>query len=93
MTTKTMETLTSGNRELDANDVLAIVLSVLAPGLGHVLLGQVTKGIVILALVVASCGVGYVISALIALDAYFVAKARHAREVGEWETFPAVFER
>ncbi len=73
---------------LDGVDIAAIVLSVLAPGLGHVILGQTLKGVLILALVVASCGVGYIISAVIALDAYCVARARKQRAVGDWELFP-----
>ena len=74
--------------QLDGTDLVAIVLSVLAPGLGHVILGQVAKGLVIMALVIASCGVGYIVSALVALDAFSVAKARRRRTVGLWETFP-----
>ena len=53
--------------QLDGTDLVAIVLSVLAPGLGHVILGQVAKGLVIMALVIASCGVGYIVSAIVAL--------------------------
>jgi TM2 domain-containing membrane protein YozV len=74
--------------QLDGTDLVAIVLSVLAPGLGHVILGQVAKGLVIMALVIASCGVGYIVSAIVALDAFSVAKARRRRTVGLWETFP-----
>ncbi len=73
---------------LDGVDLVAIILSVFAPGLGHVILGQKLKGIVILALVVASCGVGYLVAALVALDAYCLARARKQRSVGEWELFP-----
>ncbi|MCC6903562.1 MAG: hypothetical protein IT377_31630, partial [Polyangiaceae bacterium] len=69
----------STQSELDGTDVLAIIVSVLAPGLGHVILGQVAKGLLIMALVIASCGVGYIVSAIIALDAFFVAKARRRR--------------
>jgi TM2 domain-containing membrane protein YozV len=76
------------SRELDVYDIVAIVLSVLVPGLGHVMLGQTAKGVLILALVVASCGVGYLVSALIALDAYCVARARKVRQVSDWELFP-----
>ncbi len=74
--------------QLDGTDLVAIVLSVLAPGLGHVILGQVAKGLVIMALVIASCGVGYIVSAIVALDAFSVAKARRRRTIGLWETFP-----
>ena len=73
---------------LDAVDLIAVVLSVFAPGLGHVMLGQALKGVLILALVVASCGVGYIVSAIVALDAYLVARARKHRDVGPWEIFP-----
>ena len=52
------------------------------------ILGQVAKGLLILALVIASCGVGYIVSAIVALDAFLVAKARRRRAVGLWETFP-----
>jgi TM2 domain-containing membrane protein YozV len=84
-----MESLTSHESPtIDGPDLVAIVLSVLAPGLGHILLGQVMKGIVIMALVIGSCGVGYIVSAIVALDAFMVARARHVRSVGDWETFP-----
>jgi TM2 domain-containing membrane protein YozV len=73
---------------LEATDILAIVLSIVTPGLGHIILGQPLKGIVILAAVLGSCGVGYVICALVAIDAYLVAKVRKEREVGPWEVFP-----
>lgn len=74
--------------ELDFTDFIAVVLSIFAPGLGHVILGQVAKGLVIMALTILSCGAGYIVSALIALDAFMVARARRTREVGDWEIFP-----
>ena len=74
--------------QLDGTDLVAIVLSVLAPGLGHVILGQVAKGLVIMALVIASCGVGYIVAAIGARDASSVAKARRRRTGGRWETLP-----
>ncbi len=84
-----MELLASqSSPELDGRDVLAIVVSLFAPGLGHVILGQALKGLVIMAFVIASCGVGYVVCAIIALDAYMVARAKKVRSVGDWETFP-----
>jgi TM2 domain-containing membrane protein YozV len=84
-----MEALPSASpSELDGTDLLAILVSVFAPGLGHVILGQVAKGLLIMALVIASCGVGYIVSALVAFDAFLLAKARRRRTVGEWETFP-----
>lgn len=73
---------------LETNDIVAIVLSVILPGVGHILLGQKTKGIAILAAVVISCGVGYIVSLLIAADALCVARVAKERQVGEWEFFP-----
>lgn len=78
----------SATMTLDSTDVFAIVLSIFAPGLGHMLLGQTTKGLVILGLVIASCGVGYLVAALIAMDAWLVARALKERSVGAWELFP-----
>jgi hypothetical protein len=78
----------NATQSLDLSDVTAIVLSIILPGLGHVILGQPLKGLVIFAAVMASCGVGYVISVLIAIDAYLVATVRKERAVGPWEIFP-----
>jgi hypothetical protein len=75
-------------RELDFTDFIAVVLSIFAPGLGHVILGQVAKGVAIMLFTILSCGVGYIVSALIAFDAFMVARARHTRQVGDWEIFP-----
>ncbi len=83
-----MNYVADGTRALDSTDLLAIVLSLFVPGLGHVLLGQTAKGLVILGLVIASCGVGYLVAALIAIDAWLVARARKERAVGDWELFP-----
>ena len=74
--------------EMDSNDVLAIVLSVIFPGVGHMILGQVTKGIVILAATYLTCGVGYFLCAIVAIDAYMVAKVRKTRPVEDFEFFP-----
>ena len=73
---------------LETNDIIAIVLSVILPGVGHLMLGQKTKGLVILGAVIISCGVGYIVSLLIAADALCVARVAKEREVGEWEFFP-----
>ncbi len=73
---------------LDTPDVLAIVLSVFLPGIGHIMLEQKIKGLVILATVIASCGVGYLVSSVIAVDAYLVARVRKHRAVGDFECFP-----
>lgn len=73
---------------LDSHDVLAVVLSVFLPGVGHIMLDQKTKGLVILAAVIASCGVGYLVSVIIAIDAYLVARTRRYRPVADFECFP-----
>lgn len=73
---------------LETRDIIAIVLSIFLPGVGHLVLGQKTKGIAIIAGVILSCGVGYLVSAIIAIDAYLVARVQKEREVGEWEVFP-----
>lgn len=73
---------------LDGNDVLAIVLSGFFPGVGHMMLGQTVKGAVILATMILTCGMGYVVAMLICVDAYYVARARKFRPVGEWEFLP-----
>jgi hypothetical protein len=73
---------------LESHDVLAVALSILLPGFGHIMLDQKTKGLVILGAVIASCGVGYLVAFLIALDAYLVARTRKLRPVGDFECFP-----
>ena len=78
----------SHSDSLDATDIAAVVLSIFAPGLGHIILGQTLKGLLILTVFVASCGLGYLVSTFIALDAYLVARVRKQREVGSWEVFP-----
>ncbi len=84
-----METTThTDSPELDLTDFIAVVLSVFAPGLGHIILGQVAKGLTIMALTILSCGVGYIVSALVALDCFMLARARRTRSVGDWEIFP-----
>ena len=83
-----METTTYELGSLNGKDILAIVLSLFAPGLGHVVLGQTLKGLTIFALVLATLGVGYLVGFVAALDAYLVAKALKCRTVGLWETFP-----
>lgn len=73
---------------LETNDIVAIVLSVIFPGVGHIVLGQTMKGIAIIAAVVLSCGVGYLVSLVIAADALCIARVKKERPVGDWEIFP-----
>lgn len=74
--------------DLDTNDLLAVIISVIFPGAGHIMLGQMTKGIAILAATYLTCGAGYILCALVAVDAYMVAKVRKTRPVEDFEFFP-----
>ncbi len=73
---------------LETNDIVAIVLSIVLPGVGHILLDQKMKGLAILAAVIFTCGVGYIVSLLVAADALCVARVKKERAVDEWEFFP-----
>jgi len=78
--------------KLDNSDIFAIVLSVIFPGVGQMMLGQQTKGIVVLLVaIVTGCGFG-LISLASALDTYCVAIASKKGEVDEWEFFPDIRE-
>ncbi|MEM1347280.1 MAG: hypothetical protein AAGI01_01905 [Myxococcota bacterium] len=74
--------------ELDSNDIVALVLSVLLPGVGHMILGQTTKGLAILVMAFFTCNYGMVGLAFVLYDAYMVAIARKARPVDDWEFLP-----
>ena len=76
------------NRSLEKYEILAIVLSVLLPGAGHVLLGQTVKGLVMLLILAATGGLGWILCAVVALDCYLLARARQNRSVQAWEMFP-----
>ncbi len=78
----------TGGSKLENNDIIAIVLSVFFPGVGQMMLGQTTKGIVILAVSFFTCAAGGLLSIGAALDAYCVAMARKKRPVDDWEFFP-----
>ncbi len=74
--------------------------NLLWPGIGHMVLGQVSKGIFLLVgsfiihLIVLGMGVGYlslVVCGVSTVDAFKVGKALYAnRTVGKWEWFPSV---
>ncbi|MFP4599619.1 MAG: hypothetical protein ACLFVJ_15270 [Persicimonas sp.] len=78
----------SNKPKLENNDIIAIVLSVFFPGVGQMMLGQTTKGIVILAVSIFTCAAGGLLSIGAALDAYCVAMARKKRPIDDWEIFP-----
>lgn len=80
--------LTPANGTLDQNDVIALIVSGFFPGAGHIMLGQTTKGIAILAATYLTCGVGYLAVVFVLIDAYFLALARKTRQVGDWEFLP-----
>lgn len=73
---------------LTTDDIVAIVLSAIFPGAGQIMLGQTTKGIVILAVSFVSFCICGIFNVAAAIDAYAVAMAKKKRAVGEWEFFP-----
>ena len=55
--------------------------------MGQVLLGQSTKGFVMLVVSVVLCGGLGLLPILAALDAWILAERRQSRMLGEWEFF------
>lgn len=78
--------MTSSNK-VEVDDLIPVIVSVFLPGAGHLMLGQTKKGILLL-LGILLCGVSYIISVIVALDAYMVGQARKHRHVDEMEFFP-----
>ncbi len=74
----------------DSNDILAVILSIFFPGVGQMMLGQTTKGVVVLLVTVFTCAVGGLLSIAAALDTYCVAMAKKKRPVDDWEFFPDI---
>lgn len=72
-------------QSLDNNDIVAIIVSALFPGIGHMILGQVSKGITLFICSFLSC---FIIYPIIIIDAVMVAQARKKRPIGDWEFFP-----
>jgi TM2 domain-containing membrane protein YozV len=73
---------------LEQNDIIALVLGLFLPGVGHMMLGQVPKGIAILVASVFTCA-GFGLLGIAALvDLYLVARARKYRTLEDWEFFP-----
>ena len=73
---------------LETNELVAILVSIPLPGIGHVLLGQRTKGIVIFVSLFVTLGLLYLVALGVAFDAFLVVRASRKREVGKWEFFP-----
>ena len=74
--------------KLDNDDIIAMVVSVFLPGVGHMMLGQAVKGIVILGVSMFTCGGFGLLWFAVILDAYLVAMTRKYRDVGDWEILP-----
>jgi hypothetical protein len=72
--------------------ILTLVLNLILGGVGYIIMGQKTKGIVAILvwLVVgfATCGIGFSLSLLTAIDGYLQAQQLQAgHPVGEWTFF------
>lgn len=76
------------NASLDNNDFIALALSWFFPGVGQIMLGQKTKGIVILVVSIMTCYLGGILGFASLLDTFCLAKARKKRPVDDWEFFP-----
>ena len=75
---------------LDTNDIIAIILAWFLPGVGQMMLGQTTKGIVVLLVSIFTCYGGGLLSIASVIDAICLAKARKYRPIDEWEFFPDI---
>lgn len=73
---------------LEQNDIIALVLNLFFPGVGQMMLGQVPKGIAILAASIFTCGGFGLIWIAALVDVYLVLRARKYRTLGDWEFFP-----
>jgi TM2 domain-containing membrane protein YozV len=80
--------LQSSGQKLDNNDIVAMVISAFFPGVGHMMLGQTVKGIVILAASVFTCGGMGLLWVAAIVDCYLLAMTRKYRQVDDWEFFP-----
>lgn len=74
--------------KMENDDIIALVLTFIIPGVGHMMLGQMKRGILILAMTYLTCGAGYLLTIVFAVDAYLVAMTRKYRQVGDWEFLP-----
>ena len=75
------------------NNVVAIVLSVLFPGIGQLYLGQTTKGVAVLigyfVIGVVTLGLGFLIIWILSLidTVKLSGKLQAGQPIGEWEFF------
>lgn len=75
---------------MDSNDIIAVILSWFFPGVGQIMLGQKTKGIVVLLVSILTCYGGGLLAIASVIDAYCLAKARKYRAIDDWEFFPDI---
>lgn len=80
--------LQSTKPKLDNDDIVPLILSAFFPGVGHMMLGQTTKGIVVLLAAIFTCGFGGLLNLAVILDCYLVAMTRKYRQLDDWEFFP-----
>ena len=83
-----MQPYSGASQKLETDDFLAIALTVVLPGTGHMILGQPMKGLATIFCFFISCGFAYLALPFIMYDVYLVSKARKRRAVGEWEVLP-----
>lgn len=74
--------------KLENDDIVKLAISFFLPGVGHLMLGQTVKGIVIFLLFVFTCGFGGLINIAILLDTYLCLMTQKYRQLGDWEFFP-----
>lgn len=68
--------------------LVAGLLSLVLPGLGQLVAGQTTKGVVMLILGFLTCGLGGLLNLALALDAYLIAqRVRRGETIQEWQFF------
>lgn len=73
---------------LDTNDIIAIVVTCFFPGIGHLMVGQTSKGIAIFAAMILTCGIAAIAWPIVMIDLIMVAQARKRRPLADWECFP-----
>jgi len=78
-----------GGPALESDDKLALGVTFFVPGVGHILSGQIPKGIVIMLIVLVTLGLSWIVMMPAAMaDLFLVIRAKKRREVGNFEFFP-----
>ena len=74
---------------LEQVELIVLGASFFVPGLGHLMLGQLKKGLILLAALAFTAGISWIFLSPAALaDAFLVIRARKRRAVGDMELFP-----